>query len=801
MINRASGVFSLVVALVVCFVLSCQKEPETIAVTGVTLSQTSVELTEGESIRLAATVSPGNATDKTIIWSSDNETVATVSSAGDVVAKVPGIANISVKTHDGGMTATCRVTVVSKKISVSGVSLDNATLSMIEGETRTLKAAVTPEDATDKSVTWSSDNTSVADVTSTGVVVAKTPGTATITVKTNDGGKTADCRVTVQSKIVSVYGVSLSDYYLSMTEDDTYALTATVMPEDATDKTVTWSSSNTDVATVSSEGLVTARSEGSAEITVKTNDGGKTATCSVNVKAKVIPVAGISLDISSVTLNVGQTQVLAATVSPDNATDKTVTWNSSNVVVASVSAEGVVRAVSAGTATISATAGNFTADCSVTVVMSVASVSLNKTELTIEKGKSETLTATVSPSDATDKTVTWQSSNNTIATVDQNGRVTAVNAGSAVITVTTNDGSKTATCKVTVVILVTSLSLNKTELTIEKGKSETLTATVSPSDATDKTVSWKSSNTSVATVDQNGKVTAVNAGSAVITVTTKDGSKTATCNVTVVIPVTSVSLNKTELTIEKGKSEILTAAVSPSDATDKTVSWKSSNTSVVTVDQNGRVTAVGAGSAVITVTTNDGSKTATCNVTVVIPVTSVSLNKTELTIEKGKSETLTATVSPSDATDKTVSWKSSNTSVVTVDQNGRVTAVNAGSAVITVTTKDGSKTATCNVTVVIPVTSVSLNKTELTIEKGKSETLTATVSPSDATDKAVTWQSSNTAVATVDQNGKVTAKELGNVTITVTTKDGSKTATCSVTVKRPANTEPIGDDGDEHGWD
>ena len=619
MINRASGVFSLVVALVVCFVLSCQKEPETIAVTGVMLSKTSVELTEGESIRLAATVSPGNATDKTIIWSSDNETVATVSSAGDVVAKVPGIANISVKTHDGGMTATCRVTVVSKNISVSGVSLDNATLSMIEGETRILKAAVTPEDATDKSVTWSSDNTSVADVTSTGVVVAKTPGTASITVKTNDGGKTADCRVTVQSKIVSVYGVSLSDYYLSMTEDDTYALTATVMPEDATDKTVTWSSSNTDVATVSSEGLVTARSEGSAEITVKTNEGGKTATCSVNVKAKVIPVAGISLDISSVTLNVGQTQVLAATVSPDNATDKTVTWNSSNVVVASVSAEGVVRAVSAGTATISATAGNFTADCSVTVVMSVASVSLNKTELTIEKGKSETLTATVSPSDATDKTVSWKSSNTSVVTVDQNGKVTAVNAGSAVITVTTKDGSKTATCNVTVVIPVTSVSLNKTELAIEKGKSETLTATVSPSDATDKTVSWKSSNTSVVTVDQNGKVTAVNAGSAVITVTTNNGSKTATCKVTVVIPVTSVSLNKTELTIEKGKSEILTATVSPSDATNKAVTWQSSNTAVATVDQNGKVTAKELGNVTITVTTKDGSKTATCSVTVKRP--------------------------------------------------------------------------------------------------------------------------------------------------------------------------------------
>ncbi len=96
---------------------------------------------------------------------------------------------------------------------------------------------------------------------------------------------------------------------------------------------------------------------------------------------------------------------------------------------------------------------------------------------------------------------------------------------------------------------------------------------------------------------------------------------------------------------------------------------------------------------------------------------------------------------------------------------------------------------------------MTLDKTELTIEKGKSETLTATVNPSNATDKTVTWKSSNPAIATVDQDGKVTAKELGNVVITVTTKDGSKTATCSVTVKRPANTEPIGDDGDEHGWD
>ena len=527
----------LQIALALCLTISitaCQKEPETVAVTGITLSPSMLELTEGESARIIATVSPGNATNKKVIWSSDNPLVTV--SDGMVTGAKPCNATVTAKSEDGGKTATCTVTVKAKVISVTGVVLDETSLTMTEGDTKFLNATVSPEDATDRSVTWSSDNEKVVVVSSTGVLAAKAPGRATVTVKTNDGGKTAACSVSVESKVISVDGVSLSDYYLSMTEGDTYALTATVMPEDATDKTVSWSSSDTDVAAVSSEGLVTAKSEGSAEVTVKTNDGGKTEVCYVTVKAKVIPVTGISLNMTSMTVNVGQTMQLSATITPANATDKTVMWKSSDAAVAYVSQDGVVMGVSAGAATISATAGEHTADCSVTVEIPVTSVSLNKTGLTLEKGKSETLTATVSPSDATDKTVSWKSSNTSVVTVDQNGRVTAVNAGSAVITVTTKDGSKTATCNVTVVIPVTSVSLNKTELTIEKGKSETLTATVSPSDATDKTVTWQSSNTAVATVDQNGKVTAKELGNVTITVTAKDGSKTASCSVTVKRP-------------------------------------------------------------------------------------------------------------------------------------------------------------------------------------------------------------------------------------------------------------------------
>ncbi|MCI7307333.1 Ig-like domain-containing protein, partial [Alistipes senegalensis] len=197
--------------------------------------------------------------------------------------------------------------------------------------------------------------------------------------------------------------------------------------------------------------------------------------------------------------------------------------------------------------------------------VSVTGVTLDKSSISILVGASETLAATVSPKDAANKKVSWKSDKPEIATVDANGKVTGVKAGEATITVTTEDGGKTATCKVTVSdteIKVTGVTLNKTALTLNIGASETLSATVAPADATNKKVTWKSSDAAVATVDTNGKVTAVKAGEATITVTTEDGGKTATCKVTVktaTIAVTGVTLNKTATSLLVGGSETLTA--------------------------------------------------------------------------------------------------------------------------------------------------------------------------------------------------------------------------------------------------
>jgi len=766
---------------------------KTVSVTGVSLDRTTLTLTVGESATLTATVTPENATNKEVTWSSNKTDVATVSASGVVTAKAAGNATITVTTADGSKKATCAVTVKASVIHVTCVTLDKTSLSLEEGDTYPLIATVTPSNATDKSVSWVSNNTDVATVSSTGFVTAVSPGTAAITVKTNDESKIATCVVIVSKKVISVTGVALNHTSLTLTEGETQNLVATVSPSNASNKDVTWTSNNTNVATVSSSGVVTAKKAGTATITVTTVDGNKTAACSVTVQAAVVPVTGVTLDNTSLTMTEGDTQTLVATIAPSNASNKDVTWSSNNTTVATVSSSGVVTAKKAGTARITVTTadGGKTATCNVTVnarQVPVTGVTLNMNTLVMTEGDTQSLVATVTPTNATNKNVTWSSNNTTVATVSNSGVVTAKKAGSATITVTTEDGGKTASCVVTVneqVVAVTGVSLDHTTLSMTEGDTQTLVATITPANATNQDVTWSSNNTTVATVSSSGVVTAKKAGSATITVTTSDGGKKATCAVTVssaVIPVTGVSLNNTSLTMEVGDTQTLVATVSPSNATNKSVTWSSSDTNVVTVSSSGVVTAKASGYATITVTTVNGAKTATCDVAVVVPVTGVSLNHTSLTMNVGATQTLTATVSPSNATNKSVTWSSNNTSVATVSSSGVVTAKAAGSATITVTTNDGAKAATCNVTVVVPVSGVSLDYTSLTLTEGQTQTLKATITPSNATNKDVTWSSNNTTVATVSSSGVVTAKKAGTATITVTTVDGSKKATCSVTV-------------------
>lgn len=413
---------------------------------------------------------------------------------------------------------------------------------------------------------------------------------------------------------IAVSSVTLSQSNAEMLEGETVQLIATVLPSDASDKSVTWASSKQSVATVSPSGLVFAVSEGVSTITASA--GGKSATCAITVTRQKIEVTSITLDRSSLSMEVGGTALLVAKVSPADATDKTVKWTSSDASVASVDGNGVVSAKLEGSAVITASAGEKSAACLVTVarkIIPVQSVTLDRTAVTLEVGASTTLVATVSPSDATDKTVTWTNSDNSVLSLDGNGKITALKEGTATITAVAGD--KSASCSVTVsksVVPVTSVTLDRTSVTFNKGESTKLSATVTPSDATDKTVSWSSSDMTVVRVEQDGTLNALRGGTA--TVYAKAGECSASCHVTVLSPVTGVTIDRESLPLVVGETATLVATIQPEDATEKTVTWTSSDSSVASVDASGKVTGVKKGSA--TITASAGERSATCVVTV-----------------------------------------------------------------------------------------------------------------------------------------------------------------------------------------
>ena len=610
-------IYSAVLTVIPMLLASCAKEIVEVHVTDVALDRTEATLMEGETLTLSATVSPNDAKDKTLIWSSTDETVATVSE-GVVTAVSEGMTTIAATSVDGDISATCTVTVKPKVIAVESVSLDKSSLTITEGREASLTVTVKPENATNRNVTWTSSDENIASVEA-GIITALKAGSATISAVSEDGGKTAECKVTV-----SAIGLTLDRTSLDLCTGEKFRLSASFTPDDAPTRNLTWSSSDDAVVSVSQDGEVTAVAEGTATVTVATEDGELMAECKVIVR---IPVQSVSLDKTTLQLPIGEKYLFTATIVPENATNSKMTWTSSDDEVVTVTDEGEITAIKAGAATITVTTedGGKTAECAVEAIfVPVESVTLDYTELELDFEETFKLTATIHPENATNKNVNWSCNNYMVASVDQNGTIKTLSPhpmfNPAIITVTTEDGNKRAQCVLNVVDKgepVKSISLDKSSVELKEGEEVTLKATILPNNATNKSISWSSSDNSVATV-KDGRVYAITAGSAIITATTADGGKTATCSVTVLpgtYPVESVSLNETTLTLMPGDNHQLKAIVNPDNAANKDVTWSSSNYDVVTVE-NGRVTAISEGIATIKVTTIDGAKTDECTVTV-----------------------------------------------------------------------------------------------------------------------------------------------------------------------------------------
>ena len=740
------------------------------SVSSITLDPSVLNLAIGEYQTLHAKITPSSLSGVKLKWKSSDEKVVRVVEENPLTVTVQGVAGgnavISAINEDNIVVGYTHVTI---RQPVTRISLSDTNVYInIDAKSIQLRAIVYPENALNKEVAWTSSNPQIARVNDNGLVTLVKPGEVTIIARSVDRPEVMVlCNITIE---VPVSTVSIDEKEVTMYVGQTKRLTYSVLPLNATKSTVTWTSTKANVASVDAAGRVTARQVGSTVIMLKTLDGGHTAYSTVTVRQIA---EGIKFSSAEIEMETGQTLEMEYTLIPANATDSDLVWESSDTRVVVVDDVGRVTAKGPGMAfVIVRTEAGGMSYVKVTVKQPVSGILINFYEKTIYVRDSFDLKASVSPSGASNREVSWESSNEKIATVSDTGEVLGVSAGTAIITVTTKDGEITANCVVTVRERITSMKLSHEEYRLGIDKSFTLSVIAEDKIITDQQFRWVSSKPSIASVNKNGKVTGHKIGYATITAYAQDGSgQDASCEVEIVRPVTRVTLDKSYLTLLVGDTKELKVKVEPSNATYKGAVWTSTNNNVAMVDEDGVITALMAGSATITAEAQDNSgKKAVCFVTVNnrVPATSVILADKKLTMIQGEQRDVKPVLNPIASTDG-LTWSSDNNSVASVNKSsGRIKANATGTAYITVMT-DSGKTATIEITV------IGLNREELILEQYDRASLWV-----EGATARVRWDVDNPAIATVDNNGGIISRAVGTTKITATVN--GRRLTCKVTV-------------------
>ncbi|MDD3382236.1 MAG: Ig-like domain-containing protein [Bacilli bacterium] len=671
------------------------------------------------------------------------------------------------------------------------ITVDDYTISVNVGESQTVNPIVTGLEGTVALNYTSSDETifTVED----GVIQGLEVGVATLNISVVGSDASANVSVTVvdpaqSNDEITEIAVLASKTKLNVNESiklNVFANSSVYTGE------VQWFSNNTSVATVDASGLVSALKSGSVTITALVGTVWDTVNITVQTSTSVVVPSITSIILSgSSFVNVNGAVMLTVTTNTGEAPD--LIWSSSDAGVASVS-EGVITGVSAGIATITATLeDNLTVSGTFTILVravesgdsSISTISLTAPNEVLAGNKIKLNVSWVPSTESA--SFTYSSSNEAVATVDSAGWVTGVAGGVVQIIATLqSDSTKSAVHTISVIPLPEGLIITGAT-SMSYGQNISLQVQAYPVGSS-AAVTWESSNTSVATVDSNGRVTGIAAGSATITATSVVSSVIKSSHSVTVTDAKSITLNPTTVSLMVGATQTISAVVNSSSLTDKTIIWTSSNASVATVDSNGKVTAVAAGSAtIIAKLSADNTVQSQVAVNVTAQTTpTISLSATSASLTVGASKTITATVS--NTTNTSVTWTSSNTSVATVS-GGLVMAKGAGSAIITATSvANTSVKATCSVTVTAPTSGGTLT---VTADPSASIKVGATgyqLYLKDSSGVAVsrtecTFTSSASSIATVSTYGTISALKAGTAKITVThpTK-GSGTITLTIT--------------------
>jgi len=767
----------------------------------ITVAPTSVTVTTGQSSQLTATVkdSHGNViSGAPVSWSVDNSGIALVSSTGLVAGQSAGSATVTATSG----AAHVNVPVTVTQPPANAVIVSPSTVALLITQQQQLTGTVTDAGGntiTGQTITWQSNNTGVATVSSSGLVTAVLPGAATITA--TSGAVSGTAHVTVS--LVPVRRVTVTPDALSFTQGDPGTQLAVALLDSIggtlspTGHPITFASNNTGVASVNGTGFVTPGGPGSAVITVTVTGTGISTTATVSVTP--IPVASVVITPSLDTLAPSQAVQLAAQTldgSGNVLTGRAVVWDGSADNIALVSSTGRVVGQSAGTMTVTATSEGKTGTATIVVTaVPVASVTISPTTQSVVVGSTTpAFTAVVKDANGnvlSGRVVTFASSDASIATIDANtGVATGVAAGSVSITATSEGVNSTAATLTVTAVPVSSVTISPTSLSVQAGD-QTPAFTAVTKDAsgnvlTGRTISFSSSDPAIATINSNsGVATGVSPGTSSITATSEGKvSPAATLTVTAV-PVNNVVVTPPSQSVDVGST--VTFVATPRDASNnplsgRTIIYSSSDPTIATINSStGVATGVAPGS--VTIGAISEGKTGTASLTVnLAPVSNVTVSPPSQTIVNGNTATFTATLTDSHGntlSGRTITWSSSDETIATVDNTGLATSVGPGTATITATSEGQSGSATLEVDPA-PVSSVTVLPPVATASVGDLVQFTAQILPPQDKPPKVAWTSSDRSLATVDKTGQIKALSMGAVTITATTQGVSGFAVVTI---------------------
>lgn len=680
-----------------------------------------------------------------------------------LVGSREGEAVLHCEYQDGERTVmlVCRITVVPRSFT-----LNLSTFVLQYGQALNLFTYPTFNSA----IVWESSDTNVVVVDAAGKVTAVGVGVATVTAsieKKPEINASASVTVTEASNVTSV--MTMVPSLLETEVGGTVTLSAS-----GGTGTYTWTSSDPEKATVTANGIVTAITTGKVKVTA-TDTNGNTAVCNISIYR-----APTSITVSPATANlsVGKTQKFTANVYPADASNNII-WYSSDTSVAKVSASGLVTVLKPGTVTITAKSAynSIKASATVTTGIKVTGISVDKANLTAGVGEIFKINAVIAPQNAAIKSYSVSISDTNI--VKQNGDTfVAVAPGTATLTFKSDDGGFTAKTEVTVKSAVTAARIDPNICDVGAGSTAQLSIIPTPADA-DVTGTWKSGDTAVVTIDEKGVVTGVAPGVATITFTFKSG-----LSVTSVVRVVSgVGLDSSELELAVGKTHAL-KVVGKDGLLGQ---WTSDKPEIATVSEDGTVTAVAMGSAVITFTPGDSTYSPlTCAVTVYAATEKVTVDATDVYLQKDAVHTPVFTISPSTAKQTGTLIIKQGADVISLSETGTVTALKEGAAVLEHTTVDGIVTCV-NVYVGKRVTGVSFEKSEQAFALGNFLALSPVFAPADAANKNGVYTSSDENVLTVDEKGVLTPILPGTAIVTFLSDDGGFASSVTVTVTQKSD--------------